>query len=123
MTWVWENVINRLFDQNAGYWRANRDGMDTLSDGELGAVFSYYLGLSDGAMADILDRMSANGDYELAAKVSGWYLAHSPESPAVRASARVVFQQLREKFQELNPFKFIIYSEAIGQETAPPTQP
>src|SRR5262249_58827528 len=67
-----ENVINRIYDQHVGYWQPDLEGADYLSDADRGALLVDYLGVSESRLADAVERMIADGNYELAAKALGW---------------------------------------------------
>jgi glyoxylase-like metal-dependent hydrolase (beta-lactamase superfamily II) len=112
-----ENVINRLYDQHIGYWQPGREGMDTLSTKELGALLTHYLELSEQDLADAIEKMLANGDHELAARITTWALTQYPSDRELQALKEHIFLKLKEKNQDFNPFKFIIYSESIHHET------
>jgi len=110
-----ENLIDRLYAQRTGYWGTGLEGIDALSDKQLGAVFQRYLGLSDQKMADAIDRMLDQGDLDLAARVVTQSLAQYPDSVSLASVRRRVFSRLREKYQEFDPFRFIVYSEAMNE--------
>ncbi|MGZ5031339.1 MAG: hypothetical protein ACXV8I_12195, partial [Methylobacter sp.] len=112
-----ENVINRLYDQNVGYWQPDQQGMDTLSQKEFGLLLTRYLDLSEQDMADAIEKMLESGDHELAARTSTWALTHYPSDKRLQALKETAFLKLKEKYQEFNPFKFIIYSESIRNQT------
>jgi hypothetical protein len=44
-------------------------------------------------------------------------------SQELTALRRQALDQLRERYQQLNPFKFIVYSEWAGAELLPVTDP
>jgi glyoxylase-like metal-dependent hydrolase (beta-lactamase superfamily II) len=112
-----ENVINRVYDQNIGYWQPDLQGMDHLSREEFGSLLTRYLDLSDEELADAIEKMLSSGDHELAARTVTWALARHPSSEKLQALKQTAFLKLMEKFQEFNPFKFIIYSQSIHHET------
>ena len=114
-----ENVINRLYDQHTGYWQTNLDGLDHLSDRELGALLVRYLGVSAATLEDAVEAMHQNGDYELAARALRWTDTQFPNHDGLAMLKLKTYRKLQERFQELNPFKFILYSEIIGDETPP----
>jgi glyoxylase-like metal-dependent hydrolase (beta-lactamase superfamily II) len=117
-----ENLIDRLYAQRAGYWGRGLDGIDALSDKELGTVFRRYLGLSDQQMADAVGRMLDQGELDLAARIVTQSLAQFPASSALMNAKHRTFSRLRQKYQEFDPFRFIIYSEAMN-EAVPAMQP
>ena len=110
-----ENVINRLYDQFAGYWQTDLGGLDHLSAGEYGALLSRYLGITERRVTEAVAEMTERGDYELSARVIGWAETQYPNSAEIAALKTKTFRKLRERYQETNPFKFIIYSEVIGE--------
>ena len=114
-----ENLINRVYDQQVGYWYPNREGMDHLDAGDRGRMLRYYLGISESRLAAAVEEMIRSGDHELAAETAGVGLEAYPASTRLAALESQAFVKLVEKFQLFNPFKFIIYSEAAGRETAP----
>ena len=52
-------MINRLFQQNSGYWQNGLQGLDALTDADHGAALVDYLGLSDAQIASAAERMIA----------------------------------------------------------------
>jgi hypothetical protein len=89
-----------------------------LTDADRGAALVDYLGLSDKQIASAAERMIADGKHELAAAILQWSHARSPESAALNASRRLAYLKLMEKYQEFNPFKFIVYGGQIDQPVA-----
>jgi glyoxylase-like metal-dependent hydrolase (beta-lactamase superfamily II) len=112
-----ENLINRVYDQHAGYWQLDLYGMDHLSQAELGSLLTHYLGLSDTQLARAIEKMLNSGDHELALRTAIWALAQNPSSEALKMVHRRAGLKLKEKHQELSPFKFVVYSDVIHHET------
>jgi glyoxylase-like metal-dependent hydrolase (beta-lactamase superfamily II) len=121
-----ENLINRVFQQNSGYWQNGLHGLDALTDVDRGAALVDYLGLSDKQLASAAERLTKDGKQELAVEILRWARARFPESSELTAARRLAYLKLMEKYQEFNPFKFIVYSGQIDQtiaqmnETSPP---
>jgi glyoxylase-like metal-dependent hydrolase (beta-lactamase superfamily II) len=113
-----ENLINRVYDQSAGYWQPDMQGIDYVSRADRGALLIDYLGVSESKLVDAVERMVADGKHELAATVLDWARARAPRSPALAEAERLATLKLMEKYQNANPFKFIIYSAKIGVQTA-----
>jgi glyoxylase-like metal-dependent hydrolase (beta-lactamase superfamily II) len=112
-----EHVIDRLYDQNVGYWQADLQGMEHLSRADRGELLVDYLGLTEKQLTKAVERLAADGKYELAASLlesSEGRFEHS--EPAARAK-RLVYLKLMEKHQNTDPFKFIIYSAKIDEQT------
>ena len=112
-----ENFINRIYDQNVGYWQPDLKGMDYLSQREIASAFTDYLAVTEKQLADAIKSMVKSGDHELAGWLSIISLAQFPESEKLKKEKVSSFLKLKEKYQEFNPFKFVIYSEVIDNET------
>lgn len=112
-----EGVINRVFGQNTGYWGGRLRDVDYLTAPEIGSVFSRYLRLSPEQIAVAVNTMIANGDLELAGRTVDWALTQYPDSQVLRQAARKAFLMLKQKWQMVNVFKFVMYSEHIANPT------
>ncbi len=113
-----ENLINRLFDQHSGYWQNGLQGLDALSDADHGAALVDYLGVGESQILDAAERMVSDGRHELAATTLRWAQARLPPSQRMAKLRELVHLKLMEKYQEFNPFKFILYAAQINQATA-----
>jgi len=112
-----EHVIDRLYDQNVGYWQPDLEGLDHLTRADRAELLVDYLGISERQLVRTVERLVADGKYELAASLlesTGDRFGHSP---SVRNAKRLVYLKLIEKYQNTDPFKFIIYSGRIGEQT------
>ena len=109
-----ENVINRVFDQTVGYWQPDLQGMDSLGRSDRGSMLVDYLGVTEPQLAHGVERMIADGKYELAASALDWARGRYPDSARLESLERLAYLKLMEKYQEFNPFKFIIYSGKGG---------
>jgi glyoxylase-like metal-dependent hydrolase (beta-lactamase superfamily II) len=112
-----EGVINRVFLQHTGYWGARLQHVDYLTEREIGSIFSRYLGLSPEQIAVAADTMIANGDHELAGRMVDWALTQFPDSPVLHQARQKAFLYLKQKWQMVNVFKFVMYSEHIQNPT------
>jgi glyoxylase-like metal-dependent hydrolase (beta-lactamase superfamily II) len=111
-----ENVINRLYDQNVGYWQPDLQGIDYISRADRGSILVDYLGISEQQLVKATERMIAEGKYELAATTLDWTKDRFAGSKSLNEVGRLAYLRLMEKYQEFNPFKFIIYSGKVGIE-------
>jgi glyoxylase-like metal-dependent hydrolase (beta-lactamase superfamily II) len=112
-----EHVIDRLYAQNVGYWRPDLQGLDHLGRADRAELLVDYLGLSEKQLVRTVERLVADGKYELAASLlesSGNRFEHST---SVVNARRLVYLKLMEENQNTDPFKFIIYSGKISEQT------
>jgi len=114
-----ENVINRIYDQKVGYWQTDLQGLDHLSRADRGALLVDYLGVSERQLREAAERMIADGKYELAATALDWTRDRFAGSRSFDEAERSTYRKLAEKYQEFNPFKFIIYSGKSGDRIPP----
>lgn len=109
-----ENAINRLYQQHSGYWRNGMHGLDVLTDADNGAALVDYLNLSAGQVASAAERLNRDGKHEMAARLLSWVQPRLPNDQQLAAARRSTYAQLMEKYQDFNPFKFIMYHEQIA---------
>ncbi len=114
-----EHVIDRLYQQNNGYWQANLEGLDHLGVSDRAALLVDYLGLSEKRLVAAAEKMTADGKYELAAFLLESSAARLGRTEAIGKAERLVYLKLMEKYQNTDPFKYILYSAKIDAQTPP----
>ncbi len=112
-----EHFIDRLYDQNVGYWQPDLQGMDHLTRADHAELLVDYLGLSERQLVKAVERLVADGKYELAASLLESTGSRFEGSASVANARRLVYLKLMEKNQNTDPFKFILYSAKIGEQT------
>jgi glyoxylase-like metal-dependent hydrolase (beta-lactamase superfamily II) len=112
-----EHVIDRLYDQNVGYWQPDLQGLEHLTSADRAALLVDYLGITEGQLVKTVERLAADGKYELAASLLESSGKRFESSPSVANAKRLVYLKLMEKHQNTDPFKFIIYSSRINEHT------
>jgi glyoxylase-like metal-dependent hydrolase (beta-lactamase superfamily II) len=112
-----EHVIDRLYDQNVGYWQADLQGLDHLSRADRAELLVDYLGLSERQLTHAVGRLAADGKYELAASLLESSEGGFDHSQSVAGVKRLIYLKLMEKYQNTDPFKYILYSAKIGEQT------
>jgi glyoxylase-like metal-dependent hydrolase (beta-lactamase superfamily II) len=111
-----EHVIDRLFAQNTGYWQADLQGVDHLGRADRAELLVDYLHLSERQLLETLDRLGADGKWELAASLLDSCGSRFARSESVAKAEHLVYLKLMEKNQNTDPFKFILYSAKIGEQ-------
>jgi hypothetical protein len=112
-----EHVIDRIYDQNVGYWEANLNGLAHPGRKDRAELLVDYLRLSEAQIVKAAERLSADGKYELGADLIESAEAKFPESDSLKRAKRFAYLKLMEKNQNTDPFKFIIYSAKFGEQT------
>jgi glyoxylase-like metal-dependent hydrolase (beta-lactamase superfamily II) len=112
-----EHVIDRIYDQNVGYWEANLQGLAHPSRADRGELLIDYLGVSEAQIVKGADRLFADGKYAMAAELIESAETKFPGSDSLKHAKRFAYLKLMEKNQNTDPFKFIIYSSKAGEQT------
>jgi glyoxylase-like metal-dependent hydrolase (beta-lactamase superfamily II) len=114
-----EHVIDRLYRQFTGYWRAGAtlEGLDHLGDSDRAELLVDYLGLSEKQLVSAVYKMADDGKYELAASLLDSCASKFGRTESISKAERRVYLKLMEKYQNTDPFKYILYSVKIGEQT------
>ena len=112
-----EHVIDRIYDQNVGYWEANLQGLAHPGRMDRAELLVDYLGLSEPQIINAAERLAADGKYAMAAELIESAEAKFPGSESLKRTKRFAYLKLMEGNQNTDPFKFIIYSAKIGEQT------
>jgi glyoxylase-like metal-dependent hydrolase (beta-lactamase superfamily II) len=112
-----EHVIDRLYDQNVGYWQPDLEGLEHITRADHAELLVDYLGVSERHLVNAVERLTADGKYELAASLLESAGDRFEHSSSVASAKRLVYLKLMEKHQNTDPFKFIIYSGKIREQT------
>jgi hypothetical protein len=111
-----EHVVDRLYDQNVGYWQADLQGMSHISHADRAEMLVDYLGVSEKQLVKALEGMIADGNYELAASLLELSGGRFAGSEPVAKLERLIYLKLMEQNQNTDPFKFLLYSAKAGEQ-------
>jgi glyoxylase-like metal-dependent hydrolase (beta-lactamase superfamily II) len=112
-----EHVIDRIYEQNVGYWQANLQGLAHPSPADRAELLVDYLGVSQAQLVKAAERLSTDGKYAMEAELLETAEPKFPNSEALKRAKRFAYLKLTEKNQNTDPFKFIIYSTKAGEQT------
>jgi glyoxylase-like metal-dependent hydrolase (beta-lactamase superfamily II) len=112
-----EHVIDRLYDQNVGYWQADLTGITHVSRAERAEAFADYLGVSEKQLVRALQRMVDDGKYEMAASLLEFSGERYTNSESVHNIERLIYLKLMEQNQNSDPFKFLLFSAKARRQT------
>ena len=114
-----DNFVKRVYHQSTGYWKPDGDGMEVLAPAEWAAALDLLGGHREDAFVRSVRELAERGDDVLALKLAQIGLVRYPSSEALAVLRRRALDNLRARYQGMNPFKFIIYSEWAGAELPP----
>ena len=114
-----DNFIKRLYHQRTGYWKPDGEGIEVLAPREWAGALELLAGGRESAFVDTARTLLGRGDHVLALRVADLGLINHRESSALADLRRRALDGLRARHQQLNPFKFIIYSEWAGADLRP----
>jgi len=114
-----DNFIKRVHLQRTGYWKPDGDGLEVVSPKEWGGALDLLAGGREDAFVTTARTLLARGDHALTLRLVDLGLLTHPTSSALSELRRRALDGLRARHQQLNPFKFIIYSEWAGADLRP----
>jgi hypothetical protein len=115
-----ENAIKRLYQQRTGYWKADGEGIEVFSRKEEAAALDLVAGGDAERLARAAKSLADRGDFAMSVRIADLGLAAHPSTPSLLSVRRRALEGLRAKYQLVNPFKFIVYSEMAGAELSTP---
>ena len=114
-----DQLITRVYQQRTGYWKPDGEGMEVVAPKEWAAALDLLGGKQEEAFVQSAQGLLERRDAVLALKLTDLGLLNYPTSQPLTQLRRQALDRLREQYQQLNPFKFIIYSEWAGAELPP----
>jgi len=116
---VRDNFIKRVYHQRSGYWKADGEGIEVVAPKEWAAALDLLAGGREDGFVGSARALLGRGDHVLALKLVDLGLINYPRSSTLANLRRVALDGLRAQNQQLNPFKFIVYSEWAGADLQP----
>ncbi|HEU4385903.1 MAG TPA: MBL fold metallo-hydrolase [Anaeromyxobacteraceae bacterium] len=118
-----DQFVTRLQRQRTGYWQPDGQGLEVVSAAGRARALRLLAGGEERSFARASESLLESGDDALALEMVQAGLASFPESARLRDLRQRALDALRARSQQLNPFKFIVYSELRGTETPPLGEP
>jgi len=116
---VRDNFIKRVYHQRTGYWKPDGEGLEVVAPREWAGALNLLAGGREDAFVRSARTLLKRGDPVLALKLTDLGLLTYPGSRTLADVRRQALDGLRARHQQLNPFKFIIYSEWAGADLSP----
>lgn len=116
---VRDTFVQRVYANHAGYWRADGEGMDHFTRAEWGAALDLLGGHEPAAFVRAANELNERGDAAMALRIAELGLTRHPSSTELRSARARALVQLRERYSQLNPFRFIVHSQQQAEELSP----
>jgi glyoxylase-like metal-dependent hydrolase (beta-lactamase superfamily II) len=113
------NFVSRVYHQSTGYWKPDGEGLEVLAPAEWAAALDLLGGGRAEPFARSARTLLERGDDVLALKLTQLALLRYPANEDLTQLRQRALDNLRVRHQQMNPFKFIIYSEWAGAELSP----
>ena len=114
-----DTFVQRLYSVHAGYWQANGEGVETFTRAEWALALDELGARSEDSFRRAAERLEQHGDPALAFRIAELGLVRYPNSAALLSSRARALATLRQINSQMNPFRFIVYSEWSGKALAP----
>jgi glyoxylase-like metal-dependent hydrolase (beta-lactamase superfamily II) len=114
-----ETFVARTYQQHAGYWQPNGEGLDPRSRKERAAALDLLAGGEADAFVQAAATLAHRGDLALALEILDPGLLRHPDSRELAELRHSVLMQLMEQRQFLDPFGFLVYAELADAQLAP----
>jgi len=118
-----DTFVQRVYAEHAGYWQSNGEGIESFTRGEWAAALDAVGGGGEAPFARAARDFEARGDAAMALRIAELGLARYPASATLRQTRERALTTLRDLNAQVNPFRFIFYSEQAGRGLAPVTVP
>ena len=116
---VRDHFLQRLHRQKAGYWQSDGDGMEPLTRADWAVLLDQVGDGSDGPFVRVAENLLARGDGPLALKVVEMGLLRHPASEGLKRARTKALSMVIERYNPVDPFRFIIYSQWAGTPLRP----
>ncbi len=114
-----DHFVQRLYHQHSGYWQSDGEGMEPIDAADRAAALDL---LADGRperFATAARALLARRDASLALEIVTAGLASHPDDGELAELRQQALYRLMERYQLLDPFRFLIYAELAGVEIGP----
>jgi hypothetical protein len=114
-----DHFTERLYHQRTGYWQPDGQGLEPATAAEHAAALDLLAGGRQEQFATAATTLIGQGDHALALQIIQPGLLRYPASSTLAGLHATALHRLMEQYQQLDPFKFLIYAELAGAEIGP----
>jgi glyoxylase-like metal-dependent hydrolase (beta-lactamase superfamily II) len=114
-----ENFAARLYHQRTGYWQPDGQALEPLAAADRAAALDLLAGEAEEPFVNAAATLIGQGDHALALDIITPGLLRHPASAALAGLRQTALHRLMERYQQTDPFRFLIYAELAGAEIGP----
>src|SRR5262249_28031118 len=114
-----DNFVKRVYHQRTGYWKSDGEGMEAVAPAEWAGALDLLAGHREEAFVRSAPALLDQGAFALALQLVDLGRLTYPASAVLGELRARALDGLRAEHQQLNPFKFIIYSEWAKMDLPP----
>lgn len=116
---VRDTFVQRVYAEHAGYWQSNGEGIDVFTRAEWAQTLDLLGGGTDAAFVRTVEQLERRGDAGMALEIAELGLVRYPDSATLQKARARALTTLQEINSQMNPFRFIVYSELSGRGLNP----
>jgi glyoxylase-like metal-dependent hydrolase (beta-lactamase superfamily II) len=114
-----DHFTARLHHQRTGYWQPDGTGLEPFTAAEHAAALDLLADGREDKFTAAAAALIGQGDHALALELIKPGLLRYPASVALAELRRTALHRLMERYQQSDPFKFLIYAELAEVEIGP----
>jgi hypothetical protein len=111
--------VQRLYHQHSGYWHPDGQGMEPVDAADRAAALDLLAAGRPERFASAARTLLARRDAALALEIITAGLIRHPDDSELAELRQQALYRLMERYQLLDPFRFLIYAELAGVEIGP----
>jgi glyoxylase-like metal-dependent hydrolase (beta-lactamase superfamily II) len=114
-----DHFVQRVYHQRTGYWHPTGEGVEQFTPAELATAADLLGGGTAAAFHTAAVELTRRGEPALALRVLDLGLLSHPGAAELIDLRQSVLLRLTERYQLLDPFKFVYYAGRSGLDLAP----
>ncbi|MGO8958043.1 MAG: MBL fold metallo-hydrolase [Streptosporangiaceae bacterium] len=114
-----DHFVQRLYHQHSGYWQPDGQGLEPVDAADRAVALDLLAGGRPERFAAAARTLLAGRDAPLALEIVTAGLTRHPHDGELAELRQQALYRLMERYQLLDPFRFLIYAELAGVEIGP----
>jgi hypothetical protein len=114
-----DHFVQRLYHHHSGYWQPDGEGMEPIDVADRAAALDLLADGRPDRFASAARTLLGQRDAALALEIITAGLTRHPDDGELAELRQLALYRLMERYQLLDPFRFLIYAELAGVEIGP----